>query len=137
PIVLVGKVEVEKDELRVADDSGSVRLVFKGNAPDGLDEVRGEFWDIGRMKNDDPRLSNMDLRAMLKMQPPSPWPRPGEATAIRAAAVAPAAPALAPSIRSIVLTPSRYLDQKLTITGQYSGRNLLGDLPRPPARSPS
>jgi hypothetical protein len=135
PIVIVGKVTLEKDEIRVSDDSGSVRLVFKGNAPDGLDEVRGEFWDIGRMKNDDPRLSNMDLRAMFKMEPDSPWPRPGEVTAIMATAVAPAAPALAPSIRSIVLTPSRYLDQKLTITGQYSGRNLLGDLPDAPARS--
>jgi hypothetical protein len=30
PIVIVGKVALEKDELRVSDDSGSVRLVFKG-----------------------------------------------------------------------------------------------------------
>ena len=37
----LGKVALEKDELRVSDDSGSVRLVFKGNAPDGMDEVRG------------------------------------------------------------------------------------------------
>ena len=135
PILIVGKVALEKDELRVSDDSGSVRVVFKGNAPDGLDEVRGEFWDIGRMKNDDVRLSNIDLRATFKMDPDSPWPRPGEVTAIMATAVAPAAPAMAPSIRGIVLTPSRYVDQKLTITGQYSGRNLLGDLPDAPARS--
>jgi hypothetical protein len=135
PILIVGKVALEKDELRVSDDSGSVRVVFKGNAPDGMDEVRGEFWDVGRMKNDDPRLSNVDLLATFKMEPDSPWPRPGEVTAIMATAVAPAAPQLAPSIRGIVLTPSRYLEQKLTITGQYSGRNLLGELPDAPARS--
>ena len=135
PILVVGKVALEKDELRVSDEAGSVHLVFKGNAPDGVDEVRGEFWDIGRMRSDDPRLSTMDLRATFKMDPDSPWPRPGEVTAIIASAVAPAAPALAPSIRSIVLTPSRYADQKVTITGQYSGRNLLGDLPDAPARS--
>jgi hypothetical protein len=135
PIVIVGNVALDKDELRVSDDSGSVRIVFKGNAPDGLDEVRGEFWDIGRMKNDDPRLSNIDLRATFKVDPDSPWPRPGEVTAIMATAVTSAAPPTAPSIRGIVLTPSRYLEQKITITGQYSGRNLLGDLPDAPARS--
>ena len=46
-----------------------------------------------------------------------------------------APPPPAPSIRAIVLNPSRYLDQKVTITGQYSGRNLLGDLPDAPAKS--
>ena len=30
--------------------------------------------------------------------------------------------------------PPRYLDQKVTITGQFSGRNLLGDLPDAPAK---
>src|SRR5262245_40399324 len=136
PIVIIGKVALDKDELRVSDEAGaSVHLVFKGNAPDGLDEIRGEFWDVGRMKNDDPRLGTMDLRATFKMEPDNPWPRPGEVTAIIATAVTSAAPALSPSVRSIVLTPSRYTDQKVTITGQFSGRNLLGDLPDAPARS--
>ena len=53
----------------MSDDSGSIRLVFKGNAPDGLDEIRGEFWDIGRMKPDDPRLSGYDLRATFNIDP--------------------------------------------------------------------
>ena len=41
----------------------------------------------------------------------------------------------AATIRSIVLNPARYLDQKVAITGQYSGRNLLGDMPDAPAKS--
>jgi len=135
PILVVGKVALENNQLRLSDEGVSVHLVFKGSAPDGLDEVRGEFWDIGRMRNDDPRLSTIDLRATFNMDPDNPWPRPGEVTAIIASAVAPASPALAPSIRSIVLTPSRYTDQKIAVTGQYSGRNLLGDLPDAPARS--
>jgi hypothetical protein len=109
--------------------------VFKGNAPDGLDEVRGEFWDIGRMKLDDIRLSTYDLRTTFKVDPDQPWPRPGEVTAIVATAVAPAVVPAAPSVRAIVLNPSRYLDQKIAITGQYSGRNLLGDLPDAPGKS--
>ena len=81
PIVIVGNVALEKDELRVSDDAGSVRLLFKGNAPDGLDEIRGEFWDIGRMKPDEPKLSTYDLRATFKIDPNAPWPRPGDITA--------------------------------------------------------
>jgi hypothetical protein len=136
PIVIVGKVALDPNgQLRVSDDDGSVHLVFKGNAPDGLDEVRGEFWDLGRMKADDIRLNTYDLRATFKMDPEGPWPRPGEVTAIIATAVAPTALPPAPTIRAIVLNPTRYLDQKVTITGQYSGRNLLGDLPDAPAKS--
>jgi hypothetical protein len=136
PIVIVGKVGLEKDQLRVSDESGaSVHLIFKGTAPDGLDEVRGEFWDIGRMKAGDPRLSTYDLRNTFKFDPDGAWPRPGDVTAIIATAVAPAPAAPPPSVRSIVLNPSRFLDQKVAITGQYSGRNILGDLPDAPAKS--
>jgi hypothetical protein len=138
PIVIVGKVSLEKDQLRVADDADhSLHLIFKGgNAPDGLDEIRGEYWDVGRMKPDDPRLSTYDLRATFRIDPDAAWPRPGEVTAIIATAVSSAPPAPQPStIRAIVLNPNRFLDQKVAITGQYSGRNLLGDLPDAPAKS--
>jgi hypothetical protein len=135
-IVLVAKVSVEKEELRASDDNGSIRLVFKGgNAPDGLDEIRGEFWDLGRMKPDDIRLATYDLRTVFKIDPDAPWPRPGDVTAIIASAVSPASPPPAPSIRAIVLHPNRYLDQKVTIVGQFSGRNLLGDMPDAPGKS--
>ena len=135
PILIVGTVGIENDLVKVSDDNGSIRLIFKGNAPDGLDEVRGEFWDLGRMKADDIRLSTYDLRATFKMDPDAAWPRPGEVTAIIATAVARAVTPAAPSIRAIVLNPSRYLDQKVAITGQFSGRNLLGDMPDAPGKS--
>src|SRR4029079_5329650 len=50
-------------------------------------------------------------------------------------AVTPAVVPAAPTIRAIVLNPTRYLDQKIAITGQFSGRNLLGDLPDAPNKS--
>jgi len=135
PILIVGKVGVDKDMLRLSDDNASIRLVFKGNAPDGLDEVRGEFWDLGRMKADDIRLSTYDLRQTFKIDPDAPWPRPGENTAIVASAVAPASTPNQATIRSIVLSPARYLDQKVAVTGQFSGRNLLGEMPDAPGKS--
>jgi hypothetical protein len=134
--VIVGKVATQNNaEVRVADDSGSVRVVVKGGAPDGLDEIRGEFWDLGRMKADDPRLANVDLRATFHLDPESAWPKSGEMLVIMATAVTAASPPPAPTIRSIVLNPSRYLDEKVTIAGQYAGRNLFGDLPDAPAKS--
>ena len=135
PILVVGKVGVDRDQLRLSDDSTSIHLIFKGTAPDGLDEVRGEFWDLGRMKADDIRLSTYDLRQTFKIDPDAPWPRPGEVTAIIATAVAPATLPAQPSIRAIALNPSRYFDQKVAITGQFSGRNLLGEMPDAPGKS--
>jgi Bacterial Ig-like domain len=135
-IVIVGTVKTQPNgELRVGDEGGSLRLVVKGSAPDGLDEIRGEFWDLGRMKPDEPRLTNIDVRATFHIDPDAPWPKSGEIMAIVATAVSPASPPPAPSIRAIVLNPSRYLDQKVTVVGQYGGRNLLGDLPDSPAKS--
>ena len=135
PIVVVGKVALDGDRLTISDDSTTIHLIFKGHAADGVDEVRGEFWDIGRMKADEPRLSAYDLRTTFKIDPDAPWPRPGEVTAIIATAVSPAATPQAATIRAIVLNPSRYLDRKVAITGQYSGRNLLGEMPDAPAKS--
>ncbi len=135
PILLVGNVVLDKDQFRLSDDTGSIHLIFKGNPPNGLDEVRGEFWDIGRMKPDDIRLTAYDLRQTFKMDPDAPWPRAGEVTAIIATAVASAQLPTQPTIRSIVLHPSRFLDQKVTVTGQFSGRNLLGEMPDAPGKS--
>ena len=154
PILIVGTVAQQPNgEFRVSDSSGSLRLIPQGNAPDGLDEVRGQFWDIGRMKPDDPRLAGYDLRATFHLDPEGAWPRPGEVTAViasGASAITPAAlptgiasvpgstksPGFAPvAVRSIVLDAPRYADQKVMITGQFYGRNLNGDLPDAPRQS--
>jgi Bacterial Ig-like domain len=137
PVLIVGTVSSKPNgDMVVGDDAASLRLVATRSAtvPDGLDEVRGEFWDIGRMKPDDSRLSDQ-MKATFRIDPDAAWPRPGEVTAIVASSVAPTSPPAAPSIRSIVLNPSRYVDQKVTISGQFAGRNLLGDLPDAPGKS--
>src|SRR4029079_16904633 len=136
PIVVVGAVKLEDNgDLRVTTDGVSMRVVFKGSASDGVDEIRGEFWDLGRMGADNPRLAGYDLKAAFKIDPEGAWPRPGQVTAIIASSITAAEPAAAPSIRNIVLYPSRYLDQRVTVTGQFGGRKLLGDLPDAPGLS--
>src|SRR5262245_28012364 len=62
PIVLVGDLKLQDNgELRLTSDGQSMRVLFKGSAPDGRDEIRGEFWDVGRMNADDPRLAEYDV----------------------------------------------------------------------------
>jgi hypothetical protein len=126
---------LDSGELRLTTDGASLRVLNKGNSPDGLVEVRGEFWDLGKFNADDPRLAGYDLRRSFGIDVEGSWPRAGQVTALIASAIAPATPPSAPSVRNIVLYPSRYLDQKITVTGQFGGRNLLGDLADSPAQS--
>jgi hypothetical protein len=137
-VAVVGTVKLlDTGELRLSGDSGSIQLVYKGpgSAREGLDEVRGELWDLGRFNADDPRLSGYDLKRTFKIDPEAPWPKPGQVTAIVASAITEATQPSAPSVRNIVLFPSRYVDQKVTLVGQFGGRNLLGDLPDAPGQS--
>jgi len=134
-ILIVGTVTTTESGMRVSDDNGSIRLLSKGPAPDGLDEVRGEFWDIGRMKPDEPQLAGYDLKRTFNIDATGSWPRPGEVTAIVATAVSPAQLPPTASIRAIALHPMRFVDQKVTVTGQFGGRNLFGDLPDSPGKS--
>lgn len=136
PVVLLGRVTLaDNGDLSMTDEAGAVRVIFKGSAPDGLGEVRGEFWDLGRMNADDPRLAGYDIQRTFRLDPEGAWPRPGQVTAVVASAIAETSPPTGTSIRTLVLQPARYLEQKVSITGQFAGRNLLGDLPDAPAMS--
>ena len=88
------------------------------------------------MKPDEPRLASIDLRRTFGVDPDGAWPRPGDVTAIIGdrRIARPSVPT-APSIRAIVLNPARYVNQKVTVSGQFTGRNLIGDLPDAPGRS--
>jgi len=135
PILIVGTVSTDEKGIRVTDDNGLLKVLYKGSAPDGLDEIRGEFWDIGRMKPDEPQLTGYDLQKTFGIDPSGPWPRPGEVTAIVATNITQATLPPAATIRTLTLFPSRFVDQKVTVTGQFGGRNLFGDLPDAPGKT--
>lgn len=136
PITVVGELSRSPaGEWRLTDEGRSVRVIPKESAPEGTAQVVGEFWDLGRMNADDPRLGTYDLKKVFQIDPDGPWPRSGQVTAIIANTIEAAPPVLNESIRSLVLHPSRRMNAEVTITGQFAGRNLLGDLPDAPARS--
>jgi hypothetical protein len=136
PMTIAGMIALGDDgRLRLTTSGGSIAVVTAESAPDGESEVRGEFWDVGRMSPDDPRLATFDLRETFRFDPEGPWPRPGQVTALVASAIVPTSVPANPTIRTLVLHPSRYEDQTVTVTGQFSGRNLLGELPDAPSNS--
>lgn len=111
----------------------TIRLILRDRvASAGTFDVRGEMLDVGRLEPNDPRLSGLDLR-LFGIDATDRWPRQGEVLLLRVSSIEPAEPPPAPSIRAIALDPVRYSDQRVTVSGQFRGRNLYGDLPQAPA----
>jgi hypothetical protein len=112
-----------------------VRLLGRDTLPEpGRYDVRGQVLDIGRLNADDPRLSGVDLRA-LGIEAGDRWPRQGEIVVLRVSAFEKATPPPAPSIRALALEPERYVDQRVTVKGQFRARNLYGDVPQAPSEA--
>jgi len=115
----------------------AIPLIFKGpSPPDGPVELRGNFWDIGRLQREDPRIQTLGLNVLLKANGEDEWPRPGQVVAIVVTDAMSVKPADGPpSLRLIALDPATYVGQRVKITGQFRGRNLYGELPQAPGLS--
>jgi Bacterial Ig-like domain len=115
----------------------SIPLIFKGpSPPDGAVEVRATFWDVGRLQREDPRIQTLGLSQLLPNTAEGDWPRPGEAVALIVTdAMTVAKEEGPPSLRQVALEPTRYVGERVKITGQFRGRNLYGELPQAPGRS--
>ena len=136
-VLVVGDVKGQGDRLTLATESASVTLIAR-EAPEGRIEARGQFLDIGRLSQDDPRLIPFNLVERVRAAYPDRWPRPGEELMlILANSVAPPASTniSAPPLRNLAMEPNRFEGQHVTILGQFRGRNLFGDLPEAPAPS--
>jgi Bacterial Ig-like domain len=134
PVLLRAELHQDGDRASlVAGESRIPALVKDGVSSSGLLEVRGEVWDLGRMRPDDPRLAGRDLRQFLGIDMGAGWPKPGEIVIISVTSAMPAESLVAPSVRNLAVAPERYADQRVTVKGQFRGRNLYGDLPQAPA----
>lgn len=135
PVLVRGELKIggergDRAELQSPDQV--VPILLRDSIPsEGTYDVRGDVLDIGRLTPDDPRLGGVDL-TRLGIDPEERWPRQGELVVIRASGFTPAEPPPAPSIRAITLDPHRYETQRVTVAGEFRGRNLYGDLPQAP-----
>lgn len=135
-VTLQGRVALRGEDVAIATDGGSLRIVGRERPDEGLAELRGIIYDIGRMAADDPRLTALELRDTIQRQYGEGWPKPGEEVVLQVTSAGPpAAPAnsTAPPIRHIALDPAKYEGTSISVVGQFRGRNLYADLPDAPS----
>ncbi len=130
-VLLRGEFKEDGGRFSLDAGDGNMRVILDSGVrtPSGGVEVRGQLIDVGRLDPGDPRVPDAETRDASR------WPRPGEELLVRVTAVGEAAPPPSTTIRALALEPWRYEGQKVTVTGNFRGRNLFGDLPGAPGKS--
>jgi hypothetical protein len=116
-------LRADQIEIRVLPDEGV-------NLADGVVDARGVFVDVGRLEPSDSRAGSF-----VEGRDADRWPRPGEELILRVSAASQIQIASGASVRSLAIEPWRYDGQTVTVTGNFRGRNLFGDLPGAPGKS--
>lgn len=137
-VTVLGQVTLSGSDLTLTTDAASIRLVGRERPNEGTSELRGVVYDIGRMNADDPRLLTLDVADSIRRAYGDRWPKPGEEIVLQVTSAGPPPPSVnasAPPIRHIALDPPRYDGTKVSVAGQFRGRNLYADLPDAPSGS--
>ena len=116
--------------LKLAGTSKPV-FVFWRDSPSAPrnSEVRGEFWDLGRLERTDSRFSNVNFQPILDAASNGQWPSREQVFLILNASTAESPLPAEPSIRALALAPDQYVGKGVTVTGRFRGANLYADLP--------
>jgi hypothetical protein len=115
--------------LRANDTEIRVQLGASVSTTSGPVEVRGQLIDVGRLEAGDPRAGNF-----AEGRESGSWPRPGEELLLQVTGVAASQPMVTPTLRALALEPWKFAGQTVTVTGNFRGRNLFGDLPDAPGK---
>src|SRR5512140_639412 len=119
---------------RAGETEKPVYLLSRDQIEDGLAEVRGEYHDLGRLKEDDARLTGYDVTGLIERVSDGRWPAQN-LVGILLVAQAHAPEALPPGLRAIALEPAKFEGKAVTVTGRFRGANLFGDTPQSPGKS--
>jgi hypothetical protein len=134
-VSVVGDISRQGEHTFVGSEDGRIRILVRDQPLEERREVRGTFLDIGRMSQDDPRLIPFNLLESVRATYSDRWPRPSEELVLVVASTSeppPAANAKTPPLRNVAMDPSRFVGQRVTLLGQFRGRNLFGELPEAP-----
>jgi hypothetical protein len=130
PVLLRGELAESGQRIMLRSDEHEMRVVLNDNPQlDGLVDLRAQLIDVGRLEPGDPRLASYGPRDEDR------WPKPGEELFLNATGIGPAQPSTTPSVRALALEPWKFDGQRVTLVGQFRGRNLFGDLPDAPKKS--
>jgi hypothetical protein len=136
-VLVVGEIKGSLERATIGTEEGAITLIAR-EVREGRVEARGQLLDIGRVSQDDPRLIPFNLLDRIRSQYQERWPKPGEELILLLGGTAPppaASDVTTPPLRTLAMEPVKFDGQKVTITGQFRGRNLFGDLPEAPAQN--
>ena len=130
-VLLRGELVESSARIVLRADDHELRVLLKdASSKSGPVEVRGQVIDVGRLEPSDPRVSGF-----AEGRDAEHWPKPGEEIVVNATAVTEAQTATTASVRALALEPWKFDGQMITVTGNFRGRNLFGDLPDAPGKS--
>jgi hypothetical protein len=134
--IVVRRAVKEVGRLTELDGTAKPVYVFWKERPVGSDgEIRGEFYDLGRMVEGDPRFSSYDFAPVVEAASHGRWPARDQVFVLLGATFVESPPPTSPSIRAIALAPDKFDDREVTLVGRFRGRNLYGDVPQGVAKS--
>jgi hypothetical protein len=137
-VLVIGEVKGTLERATIGTEEGAITVVARELPRETRVEARGQLLDIGRLAQDDPRLIPFNLLERVRSAYQERWPKPGEELILLLGGSAPppgATDVKAPPLRTVAMDPLRFDGQVVTITGQFRGRNLFGDVPEAPAQN--
>lgn len=123
-------LETDGDLVRLAGTARPVYVYWQQRPQRQEGEIRGEFWDIGRFEEFDPRFAGYDFRPMLDAASKGQWPPRERLYVIVGASLVENQLPQAPTLRALALAPGQYEGREVTLAGRFKGANLYGDLPQ-------
>lgn len=134
-VVVRGTIQHPSPDVTVLRAGETVRPVFllsrEGIIDEGPREIRGEFWDLGRLTRDDPHIVGFQLDSLLARVSDGQWPAHNQVPIIIVRS-ADEPEQLSAGMRAIALEPARFEGQTVTVVGRFRGANLYGDVPQAP-----
>lgn len=134
-VVVHQKLLTERDLTRLANAPKPIYVLWKERPTSDEGEIRGEFYDLGRIEARDSRFAGFDLVGLVDLVNQGQWPGRDEIYVLLGASMLPGSPTRTPTVRSIALSPEAYADREVKVIGRFRGRNLYGDLPSALAKS--
>ena len=129
-VVIHAQVTSSTDTTRVDGTVKPIFVIWRDRAMHGSGEIRGDFWDLGRLQEGDSRVANVDFQPILEAATQGRWPNRDQVFVITGATLLDAEIPAAATVRAIALAPGKFENEAVTIVGRFKGRNLYGDLPQ-------
>ena len=129
-VVLQHAVVHDQAVPRLAGTLKPVYIFWKERPSTDTGEIRGEFWDLGRIESGDSRFSGYDLLQIVESTLRGRWPARDQVFVLLGATLTSSTPSPAPTLRAIALTPDAFEGREVKVVGRFKGRNLYGELPQ-------